>query len=342
MSGVFRTGLWADKLTLRSSRSKDVRLLQACLSASRAESTFKRYQGPWDRFCAWCVKRRQAFLPAQPLVVAMYLAGLLAWVAAQGMTYAVIKAASAAIFQAHRLAGYETGVTAHPAVASVRECAMRVLGMASRNRKEPVSLEMCMLVVASYAGPGCTLPDLQVACFVMLAFAGFLRYSDAVRIFADEVHFFPTHMVVFIESRKNLQFREGSVIYITRGTSFACPVALLERFLHISEITRAHRPVFRCERSGTKLSMHVPLPYQHARTSILNAFSRVLGTPANKLRKVFGLHSLRSGGATCVAATGVPLHVFQHHGGWRSARSMNVYIQPTMDQRLMPTSVMKY
>ena len=58
----------------------------------------------------------------------------------------MIKAASAAVFQAHRLAGREAGVTAHPAVVAVRDCAKRVLGTACRNRNEPVSLDTCMLL----------------------------------------------------------------------------------------------------------------------------------------------------------------------------------------------------
>lgn len=101
-------------------------------------------------------------------------------------------------------------------------------GLSSKNRKEIVALDLRMLV-ASYAETGCGLRELQIACFVVVAFAGFLRFLDAVRIFADEVHFFPTYMIMFVESRENLQFREGSVIYITKGVSLACPVALLRR-----------------------------------------------------------------------------------------------------------------
>lgn len=68
--------------------------------------------------------------------------------------YHIIKSVVLFIYKAHQLAGYATGGTEHPAVVAVRECANRFLGVASRNRKEPLSLDMCMLLVAIYAGPG--------------------------------------------------------------------------------------------------------------------------------------------------------------------------------------------
>lgn len=341
LRGSFTAGVWADPGAVQAFGSGEVAFLQACVASSRAPSTLRRYDGPWEAFTLWCEGKGVASLPATPMVVSMYFAALLRQVVQRGHSFAVIKASSAAIYQAHRLAGVGQEVTSHPAVAAVRECAMRVLGTATKNRKEPVSLDVCMLVVASCAGEGASLVQLQLACLVMVSFAGFLRYSDVVSVCADQIRFYPTHMEVFLEKRKTLQFREGDVIYIARGSSFACPVALVSRLLSLSGLRGRHEPIFREVLDDGSLGSSA-WPYRQARTAVLSAFSSVLGVSVAVLEVLYGLHSLRSGGATCVAGSGVPLHVFQQHGGWRTATAMQVYIKPTTEQRLLPTTAMRY
>jgi hypothetical protein len=82
-------------------------------------------------------------------------------------------------------------------------------------------------------------------------------------------------------------------------------------------------------------------PYQAARAAVLEAISSTAGVPLiQQVTSVFGLHSLRSGGATTAAGSGevgsaaMPAHVFMAHGGWRTQAAMAVYIRPTLNQRL--------
>ena len=51
----------------------------------------------------------------------------------------------------------------------------------------------------------------------------------------------------------------------------------------------------------------------------------------------FGLHSLRSGGASAAAALGVPDRIFQRHGGWRSEKAQNNYMKETLDSLVLVT-----
>ena len=46
--------------------------------------------------------------------------------------------------------------------------------------------------------------------------------------------------------------------------------------------------------------------------------------------KQFGLHSLRSGGATAAAQAGVPDRLFKRHGRWRSESAKDGYIKDSM------------
>ena len=56
----------------------------------------------------------------------------------------------------------------------------------------------------------------------------------------------------------------------------------------------------------------------------------------------YGLHSVRSVGATLVAKEGVPDHIFQAHGAWRSSQAMHAYIERPIANILLPTRAMHY
>ena len=43
----------------------------------------------------------------------------------------------------------------------------------------------------------------------------------------------------------------------------------------------------------------------------------------------YGLHSLRSGGASLAAHEGVPRELIQRHGRWKDAASLQTYINPS-------------
>ena len=48
----------------------------------------------------------------------------------------------------------------------------------------------------------------------------------------------------------------------------------------------------------------------------------------------FGLHSLRSGGASPAANNGINDRIFQRHGRWKSAEAKNIYVDDSIEQRL--------
>ena len=50
--------------------------------------------------------------------------------------------------------------------------------------------------------------------------------------------------------------------------------------------------------------------------------------------KQFGLHSLRSGGASAAANAGVPDRLFKRHGRWRSENAKDGYVKDSMESRL--------
>lgn len=322
-----------------------LRHAQECVATSSNVGTLSRYESHWARFTAWCGRFRLRCIPARPQHIAMFLADTLRYAQLNRFGYSVVKAASAAIFHAHKLAGFESGFTDHPFVSRIRECAKRILGTRPWNRKEPLSLDLCVTCALQLIAGDDSLARWQIATFIMTCFAGFLRYSDATRIYADEIRFFDTHMELFIETRKNLQFRQGDVVCIARGTSLACPVYLMESLLDRAGLRGRHVPVFRqasYSRGDYSVVSDTTWDYKQAQRLVLQALARTAGVGYAEFKWHFGLHSLRSGGASYVAAAGVPDHIFQAHGAWATAEAMHNYIQRSMANKLLPTRVMPY
>ena len=50
--------------------------------------------------------------------------------------------------------------------------------------------------------------------------------------------------------------------------------------------------------------------------------------------KLFGMHSLRAGGATAAANAGVPVRLFKRHGRWRSESAKDGYVKDSVERRL--------
>ena len=68
-----------------------------------------------------------------------------------------------------------------------------------------------------------------------------------------------------------------------------------------------------------------PLSYTRAREIILSALEEI-----GLDKKSFGLHSLRSGGATAAAAAGINDRIFQKHGRWKSDKAKDGYVKENL------------
>ena len=145
-----------------------------------------------------------------------------------------------------------------------------------------------------------------------------------------------SHMVLTIEKSKTDVYREGNKLYIARTNTNTCPVVMTERYIKLAGLViSSDQFLFRnlsyCKNSNMyKLRTdNRPLSYTRAREIILDAFSRI---GLNK--SLFGLHSLRSGGATSACASGVSDRVFKKHGRWRSEKAKDGYVKETLTDKL--------
>ena len=81
-------------------------------------------------------------------------------------------------------------------------------------------------------------------------------------------------------------------------------------------------------REGDKLRKDDGLSYSRLRE--LLAKIEQLGMDA----KLFGMHSLRAGGATAAADAGVSNRLFKRHGCWKSESAKDGYVKDSVKRRL--------
>ena len=108
------------------------------------------------------------------------------------------------------------------------EAAKRILARPPTRKRPLTTDEVQALVTHLERG---TVADLQLAALLSLGFFGFLRWDDLHHLTVDSLHFRESHVAIFLQKRKNDQFREGSWVFLARRSTPPCPVAVLEKFL---------------------------------------------------------------------------------------------------------------
>ena len=332
--GVLNQSVWAE---LKSLDDPELRALADSLPntvlQSRAPSTVRKYTGAFLRWKKWATNKPGVeALPAVPIHVALYLQYLVQ----KGATVAPVVEAVNALSWAHQVAVVDDP-TSHPLVRSTLAGARRILARPV-SKKEPVTKEMLHELVVKFGGEGATLSEVRTLTICLIGFTGFLRYDETASLKETDISLYEDHMELFIESSKTDQFRDGSRLVIARSGSITCPVRMLERYLQLAEIdlaTPRDRLLFRAlvkTKLGYKLRDSGGLSYTRAREIVLE----MLGE-AGYDKTVFGLHSLRSGGASAAASAGVPDRLFKRHGRWRSENAKDGYIKDALTDRLSVT-----
>ena len=308
-------------------------ILPMIVLRGRAPSTVKKYSGAFLRWKKWATQKYdgQASLPAKPLHVALYLTYLVQ----KSSTSAPVEEASNAISWAHQLAVVDDP-TQHDLVKQVLAGARRILAHKT-TKKEPITPEILERLVDEFAQQNAELDDIRIVTICLVGFAGFLRYSELEALKESDLQIFPDHMEIFIESSKTDQYRDGAWVVIARTSSKTCPVAMTERYVQLAGISGSSdlnlfRGIVRTK-NGIKLRTQGGLSYTRMRELLLEKLAH-LGLDT----KIYGLHSLRSGGATAAANAGVPDRLFKRHGRWRSETAKDGYVKDSVTSRLGVTA----
>lgn len=143
-------------------------------------------------------------------------------------------------------------------------------------------------------------------------------------------------MEIKIRCSKTDVYRRGNIVYIAKTNSNLCPVQCLQDYLSLAGMQlNSDLFIFRSLRYFKKSNAHKlarsnkSLSYTCIRELILNALKEVGEDPSK-----FGVHSLRSGGATAAANLDIPDRLFKAHGRWRSETAKDGYIQDNIEKVL--------
>ena len=194
--------------------------------------------------------------------------------------------------------------------------------------KNAVTTDMMSTLVKSL-GDVPSLTDVRLVAACPLAFSAFLRYDELAKLRCCDVTFSPLRMAVHITSSKTDQYRQGDNVLVARTGSATCPVDMLERYYTMAALsTQSKLHLFRgivVTKNGERLRSQGSLSYTRLRELFLSKLSQLGFDP-----KQFGLHSLRSGGASAAANAGVPDRLFKRHGRWRSESAKDGYIKDSV------------
>ena len=94
----------------------------------------------------------------------------------------------------------------------------------------------------------------------------------------------------------------------------------------------SHDRVFRAvthTKEGERLRKSGRLSYSRLRELLLERIALLGMDP-----RLFGMHSLRAGGATAAANAGVPDRLFKRHGRWKSKSAKDGYVKDSVVKRL--------
>lgn len=149
----------------------------------------------------------------------------------------------------------------------------------------------------------------------------------------SDIIFFDTYMILFISKSKTDVYRKGSTVFIAENNSDLCPVKNLKQYLVKAEIAEnSEKFIFRAITAGNKQSLrktNKPISYTRAREMFLDVIKDIGLDPRN-----FGLHSLRSGGASAAANSGVNDRLHKRHGRWKSDQAKDGYVEDNISALL--------
>lgn len=294
--------------------------LPATIWHSRADSTIQKYSLAFRRWAEWADGHREVpIFPVEAAHLALYLQHL----ADSTNSRSAVEEAVNGINWINQLADLPP-ITTSPFIRAAVAGFQRQLAK-PKVKKEPVTVQMLSALVESL-GTSPTLSDIRLAASTLLSFSAFLRYDELAKLRCCDVSFSEQYMTIRILSSKTDQLRQGDSVMVARTGSPTCPVAMLQRYMSMAELStsstlRLFRGITRCKK-GERLRSSGTLSYTRLR-ELFKAKLTELGFDAN----LFGLHSLRAGGASAAANAGVPDRLFKRHGRWRSESAKDGYVK---------------
>ena len=224
-SDILSKGTWTSLQDLEDPALKELaKKLPDTIIASWAGTTAKKYMGAFRRWKDWARQYGMETIPAKDFEFALYLQHL-----ADCSRYrAAVEEACNAIAWVHTMAGL-SAPTASPFVCATKDGLQRSLAKPVV-KKAPVTVDMLAAIVRDARTSG-KLADLRLATACLLAFAGFLHFSELASLRPCDIVVNREMLTIHIACSKTDQYRKGHEVVISRTDSLTCPVAMLEAYM---------------------------------------------------------------------------------------------------------------
>lgn len=298
--------------------------MPSIVKSGKSDSTLKKYDVYFSKFKTWCSKYNLDHLPASVTTISLYITFLIQ----SHVSTSVLNSAYYSIKWEHDMNLYEE-IFRDKFLKLILDGGTRILAKPV-NKKCPITVDILKEVVLKH-GISNDLKDLRICCLMLIGFAGFLRFDELSHIQVKNISIFNTHVEIKIEKSKTDIYRQGNVVVISRTETQYCPVVMLERYLREAHLDlESDQFIFRAVtffKSTNKTVLckqNKPISYTRTREIVLEVLDQ-LGYD----KKQFGLHSLRSGGATAAASNSVPDRLLKSHGRWRCEHQrMDIFKNP--------------
>ncbi|KAK3084809.1 hypothetical protein FSP39_019417 [Pinctada imbricata] len=210
---VFRLGRWKSLASEENATLKRLSTsLPKVLMNSKAANTSKMYNTGFKQWCKWCNDLGLTALPASDYHVSLYLIALMQSDASSSK----LDLCAHSIKWAHELAGMKNPCDTF-LVKNVLEGAKRMVSKPTM-KKEPITPDILLKLVKKY-GLDANLYDKRSITMCLVAYSGFLRFSELINIRACDIEFHDLYVSLFIEKSKTDQYREGNWVLISKINS---------------------------------------------------------------------------------------------------------------------------
>ena len=222
--------------------------------------------------------------------------------------------------------------TDHPMCLNVLEGARRTVPP-KQSKKDPMTTEVLVTMCSSLREGGPSLRVMRFLCLAVLAFAGFLRISEALSLRTRDVSRSAGYLVLTIRKSKTDVYGAGAKVVVSAGQTAACPVRIFDSYLRLLGPSQKSnfflfRPLLPADRKKLGPGDR-PMNYSRAREELKHFLAQLDFDPA-----AYTWHQFRHGGATAASAAGVPERLISVHGRWKSEAARNHYLHDSISRKM--------
>ena len=298
--------------------------IPATIFKSRANRTVSLYLRGFGYWQEWCQNFKEIdILPVKSFHFTLYILSCIQ----NNYSFHRVKQVFYGVRWVHKLLSFKNPCKSS-LVISVHEAAKRILSKPIR-KKEVITPYDLFRLAKKFGKDHKNLKNMRVLTICVVGFAGFLRYNELANLRCCDIIFHKSYVKLFIESSKTDVYRDGSWVILAKTNSRTCPFKILQSYIKLLNTAPSSDgyifrglTFYKKSRSYKLRKANKPLSYSAARKIVLDAFESI-GLPKNR----FGLHSLRAGGASAAANSGIPDRLFKRHGRWLSDRAKDGYIK---------------